>query len=147
MKIKFEIDNSLDDMEIIIRSNKVDKESEDILSILENYKKDNKNIILGYRDYDIAPIDVNDIYYFSANEKKVFLITNKGVYETKMRLYELENYNENFLRISNSEIVSVKEIDKLDLKYSGTIMFLMKNGDELYASRRRISKIKEYFNI
>ncbi len=147
MKINVEIDQNLKDTEIIIKANTLNTEVENLLSILENYKNNNCNIILGYSNYNITPIELNDINYFTANGEKISMNTKKGIYETTKRLYELEKLSTDFLRISHSQIISVKEIEKLDLKYSGTILFLMKNGDELYASRRRVSTIKKYFNI
>ncbi len=147
MKINFVIDTSLQEVEVVIKTPAMNKQTENLISLLDNYKAGNDSIILGYNDYDVVPIELSSIYYFTVSGEKVLMNTKQGVYETRKRLYELESLSKDFLRISNSEIVAVKEIEKLDLKYSGTIMFLMKNGDELYASRRRISKIKQYFDI
>ena len=35
--------------------------------------------------------DLEDIYYFEAVDNKVFLYLEKEVYETKLKLYELED--------------------------------------------------------
>ena len=48
-----------------------------------------------------------------------------------------------FVRISNSEIVNIEQIEKLDMSHAGTIKMYLKNQDETYVSRRYVSKIKE----
>ena len=48
-----------------------------------------------------------------------------------------------FVRISNSELVNVQQIEKLDMSYAGTIQMKMRNGDVTYVSRRFVRKIKE----
>ncbi|MBO6092254.1 MAG: LytTR family transcriptional regulator, partial [Oscillospiraceae bacterium] len=58
--------------------------------------------------------------------------------------YVLEEtlHDRGFVRISNSEIVNISQIEKLDMSYAGTIKMFMKNGDETFVSRRYVSKIK-----
>ena len=65
------------------------------------------------------------------------------------KLYELEEaYGEdNFVRISKSELVNVKKIKSLDLSLTGTIKVIMKNGYETFSSRRNIAKIRERLSL
>ncbi|MED9904979.1 MAG: LytTR family DNA-binding domain-containing protein [Lachnospiraceae bacterium] len=56
----------------------------------------------------LEPASIYRIY--SANQK-VFAVTDKGEYILRSRLYELESRLEkdNFVRISNSEIINLKK--------------------------------------
>ncbi len=80
-----------------------------------------------------------------AEGQKVFVRTEEGPYSVQKKLYELETElgENNFVRISKSEIVNIKKIKSLDMSMTGTIRITMKNGYEAYVSRRNVSKIKE----
>ena len=84
-----------------------------------------------------------------ANAGKVFAVTDKGEYITRLRLYEMEerlNSNQ-FVRISNSEIINFKKVKNFDLSFTGTICVEFMNGTTTYVSRRYISKIKTILGI
>ena len=65
------------------------------------------------------------------------------------KLYELENElnGKIFFRSSKSEIINLKQIQKLDLSLSGTIRVIMKDGSETYTSRRTVSKLKKALGL
>ena len=76
-------------------------------------------------------------------DEKIPGTDEKGSYESRDRLYELEELTkEHFIRISKSEIVNIRKIRSLDMSITGTIRIIMKNGYETYASRRNVSKLK-----
>ena len=85
-----------------------------------------------------------DVYSFFAEGQRVFAMDEKQRYVISKKLYELEEqYEESFVRISKSELVSIKKIKSLDLSLTGTIKVVMRNGYETYSSRRNIVKIRE----
>ncbi len=67
----------------------------------------------------------------------------------RQRLYELEERLDGtmFVRISNSEIINLKKVRKLDLSLTGTIRVLMTDGAATYVSRRYVKKIKQVLGI
>ena len=71
--------------------------------------------------------------------------TESGLYQIRLRLYELEERldDSKFVRISNSEIVNLKKVKSLDLSFVGTICMELSNGEVSYVSRRYVSKIKK----
>ena len=83
-----------------------------------------------------------------SENKKVYVRTKEERFEVRDRLYVLEDMlrEKGFVRISNSEIVNISQIEKLDMSYAGTIKMYMKNGDETFVSRRYVSRIKEVLN-
>ena len=72
--------------EIIIRCRQLD---EHILKLVYALKAGQEKIT-AVRDGNIMQIAPKEIYYFEAVDNRVFLYLEKEVYETKYRLYELE---------------------------------------------------------
>ena len=82
-------------------------------------------------------------------EKGVKCQTPGGVYDLKERLYELEGRldRHTFVRISHSEIISLRKITALDLSLTGTIRVTLEGGAVSYVSRRYVRKIKEALGL
>lgn len=90
-----------------------------------------------------------DILRFYTDGKGVLAQTEAQTCTVHLRLYELEERldRHTFVRISNSEIINLKQITALDLKLSGTIRITLKGGVVTYASRRSVKKIKEALGL
>lgn len=146
MKINFELDDKCTELKILVSKNVMDEEVQDVMNKLsvENVKK-----IMGYREKEIYPIDINDIYRLYSQNNKVVAVLNKEEFEIKHKLYELEEMlDENIMtRISNSEFINVSKVSKFDLSISGTIKVILNNGDSAFVSRRYVSKIKKNLGI
>ena len=83
------------------------------------------------------------------NSGKVVAVTDKGEYILRLRLYEIENLllTDQFIRISNSEIINLKKDNNFDLSFTGTICVKLSNGVTTYVSRRYIPKLKKILGI
>ncbi len=83
------------------------------------------------------------------NSGKVFAVTDKGEYILRLRLYEIENLllTDQFIRISNSEIINLKKVNNFDLSFTGTICVKLSNVVTTYVSRRYIPKLKKILGI
>ena len=88
------------------------------------------------------------IRVFTAN-KQVYISTGAGQLRIKERMYEMEEMlkGNRFVRISNSEIVNVRKIKRLDTSITGTIKMQLKGDIETYVSRRYVTKIKQMLSI
>lgn len=63
-------------------------------------------------------------------------------------MYELEEIlGENFIRVSNTDIVNMKKVKNFDMSITGSIHINFLDGDSVYASRRYISAIKKQLGI
>lgn len=98
-----------------------------------------------HKNHETKSVTTYEIVRIYSENKKVYLRTQKHTYEVRDRLYSLEEAlrDKGFVRISNSEIVNISVIEKLDMSYTGTIKMYMKNGDETFVSRRYVGKIKD----
>ena len=83
------------------------------------------------------------------NSGKVVAVTDKGEYILRLRLYEIENRlpSNQFIRISNSEIINLKKVNNFDLSFTGTICVKLSNGIITYVSRRYVPKLKKILGI
>ena len=101
--------------------------------------------IVGYRGQESELLSPAQIVRIYSENKKVFARTAEECFEVKDRLYVLEEQlkEQKFVRISNSELVNMQQIEKFDMSYAGTIQVRMKNGDVTYVSRRFVRKIKD----
>ena len=104
VRIDIKVDSTKKDTEIIIVTPNKDK---DIM--IEKYSKKLRKLT-GYKGGAAFLIDIDDILRIYACRQKVYVQTDYDEYSIRYRLYELEGllYDMNFVRISNSEIISVK---------------------------------------
>ena len=81
--------------------------------------------------------------------KNVYLTTENEQYRIKERLYELEETldGSQFVRISNTDIVNVRKIKRLDTGIIGTIKMKLSGEQEAYVSRRYMGKIKQALGL
>ena len=146
MQVEIKIDNTYVEPKIIIITAAM---TEDVNIIVDKLSKEAPQIISGSKNGKIEVIEQGDLIRVYANAGKVFAVTDKGEYITRLRLYEMEerlNSNQ-FVRISNSEIINFKKVKNFDLSFTGTICVEFMNGTTTYVSRRYISKIKTILGI
>ncbi len=146
MQVEIKIDDSCIEPRVIIITDKVNDEINDILNTLSSKTPE---IITGFYN-DLAEIlsPDNIIRIYSAGGK-TFAFANKKEYILRQRLYELEEQltKYSFVRISNSEIINLKKVRNFDLSLSGTICVTLSDGTATYVSRRYVSKIKKVLGL
>lgn len=105
--------------------------------------------LIGTSGNDATVLEVRAILAFFTRKKAVFAHTSKGDWRIKARMYELEESLPagDFVRISQSEIVNIAAIKKLDLSFSGTISVQLKDGSRYYVSRRQLPAFKSKLGI
>ncbi len=146
MQIEVKMDSSYAEPKIIILTAAM---TEEVNSIMDKLSKEIPRIISGSRNEKIEVIDERDIVRIYANAGRVYAVTEKGEYTLRLRLYEVEerlNTNQ-FVRISNSEIINLKKVKNFDLSFTGTICVELMNGTTTYVSRRYVSKIKKILGL
>lgn len=146
MRVEIQIDASCTEPKIIILTASM---TDKINNIMNKLSEDSPPVISGSKDDKIEVLDQADLIRVYANCGKIFAVTNKGEYTLRLRLYELEarlNPNQ-FVRISNSEIINLKKVENFDLSFTGTICVKLSNGTVTYVSRRYVSKLKKILGL
>lgn len=141
MKIKIEEDAGAEELEITIRCRQT---NDAVIRILEMLRMTDKKLT-GHRENRTYILDVSQILYIDTVEKRTFLYTEKDVYETPLKLYELEERLEScdFFRASKSSIINFNQIQSLKPEFGGTMQVIMSNGERLNVSRQYARAIKE----
>ena len=142
-----EIDKTKEE-EIIIKCHEVNN---DILSIVERIKNnDNKpNTLTGIKDDNIYQIKLKDIYYIEATENKTFIYLANDFYESKLKLYEIEEKLRglSFFRCSKSIILHYSKIECVTPAFNGRFEAKLKNGEKVIISRQYVPILKNLLGI
>ncbi len=146
IQVEIKIDNLYDEPKIVILTASM---TEEVNNIVQKLSEKNPRIISGSKNGKIEVLDQKDLYKIYASNSKVFAVTNNGEYFLKLRLYEIEERLDpnQFVRISNSEIINLKKVKNFDLSFTGTICVELINHTITYVSRRYVSKIKKILGI
>lgn len=146
MRIEVKMDTACSEPRIIIIT---DKMTDEINDILKRLSETAPHIIVGFRAGTAEPLEQSQIYRIFASAGKVYAATDGGEYQLRLRLYELEGRLDkgSFVRISNSEIINLKKVKGFDLSLAGTICVRLTNGVITYVSRRYVAKIKQVLGI
>ena len=144
MKIIFEEPPSGVEERIIVQCHNI---SPELLNILNSFKTP-CNMLIGYIDSDIHRVSPSDIFYFEAVDKKTFIYCERDVYESKLKLYELEELAmSDFFRISKSIIVNASKIKALIPSFSGRVEAVLTNKETVIISRQHVSELKKALGI
>lgn len=146
MQVKVDIDPDCKEPIVIIKTNQM---TDEITELIEQLHITQQNIIAGFHNDTVELLDVEKIIRFYSLNKKVYAQTDTKKFIVRLRLYELEERlsHQSFVRISHSEIINLKAIQKMDLSYTGTIAVILSNQVTTYVSRRYVSKIKKVLGI
>lgn len=105
-------------------------------------------MLIAFAGNEIHRVNPLDIFYIETVDNKTFLYCESNVYETKQKLYELEELNmKDFLRISKSVIVNLSKIKSLSPSMSGRLEATLKNGERVVISRQYVNELKKNFGI
>ncbi|MCL2363761.1 MAG: LytTR family transcriptional regulator DNA-binding domain-containing protein [Defluviitaleaceae bacterium] len=94
-------------------------------------------------------IDPMDTLYFESVDKRSYLYTAKAVYETPLRLYEIEALLADalFIRSAKAQIINLAQIQSLCPDFGGRIEAVLTNGEKLIVSRQYAKNLKERLNL
>ncbi len=145
MKVSIEEIGREQDEEIIIRCHEV---NDDILRLLKKFKNEG-NPLLGYDDDKIHRLRIGDVYYFEAVDNKAFIYCKDKVFESKQKLYELEELCEGkkFFRASKSVILNIAKISFVTPSISGRFEAKLDNGESVAVSRQYVPLLKKLLGL
>ncbi len=148
MKLNIKIDTSVEEPEALIITPRMSEEVNKIVDYIGRLNGE-PTVISDVKDDKVEILEQGEFIRAYAEGGKVFVRTEKGLYQIRLRLYELEERLDGsiFVRISNSEIVNLKKVKSIDLSFVGTICMEMSDGDVSYVSRRYVSKIKKILGL
>ena len=145
MKISIEKIDLNQEEEILIRCHEIDDK---ILAYVKAFEQQEEDII-GYDGITIHRLKFADVYYFEAIDRKVFIYCKDKIYESKQKLYELEELCgvKKFFRASKSFIINISKIDFIKPSLSGRFNTTLDNGETIVVSRQYVPLLKSKLGL
>lgn len=143
MKIRIEMDEEKDE-EIVIRCKALTPQIMKLQQLIIDETSRSGQLVLYKGDVEYY-INLNQILFFETEDSMVMAHTMKEAYETRKKLYELEDLLPgSFIRISKSSIVNTNKIYAINrnLTASSTIEF-QGTHKQIYVSRGYYKILKE----
>ena len=131
--------------EIIVKCDQLDEK----LTRLINQFKTGKGKMNFYKNSKIVLVEPSEVLYFESVDDKVFAYTKDSVYETKAKLYQLEEELpvSAFFRASKAVIVNLDKIDSLAPVFGGRFEAILENGYKVVVSRNYLNELKERLGL
>jgi len=140
MKVTVEERPELGQTEVIVRCRRLDGQTSRLVELLR--LSDAR--LTGEKDGETCILDGADVLYIDTVDRGTFLYTVDGVYQTRLRLYELEEQlsPQDFIRVSKSAIVNFDRVKSLRPDFGGRMRLTMSNGEVVVANRQYVPAIK-----
>ena len=138
MKIRIEVDTGLPEDEVLIRCSELSEQIERIRRFVEAQGKMAETLVF-YQGENEFYFSCRDVLFFETEGEAVYAHTKTDAYQTKLRLYELEDIlDRHFIRVSKSTIVNTAKIYSIQrqLAPSASCIGFAGTHKQVYASRR-----------
>lgn len=145
MKVRIELDEGQTENEVVIYCQSLTEEVKMIQRAVSSVTSSRQNIIL-YREETEYYIPLEDILFFETEGAVLNAHTRENVYQTRYRLYELENmFAGNFVRVSKSSLVNLQEIYSLSRSNLSTtsVISFVGTHKQVFVSRHYNKQLKE----
>ncbi len=126
--------------ELEIRCHEVTEAVREIVTFVKSRQGHLTGIVEG-KQYEIP---VGDVYYVEAVDNKVFMYGLKQVYETRHKLYELEEVlrEKYFLRVSKSVLLNLMKVKSIKPALNGRFSAILQSEEEIIISRKYVPELK-----
>lgn len=140
MKITIQTDEQCAETEITVICNRMSGDIEKLIAAIRMYdlkltgNKDGKQFIL----------DAADVLYIDTIDKHTFLYTKTEIYESPLKLYELEEklIDRDFLRASKNCLFNINYIESIEFDSNRRLILTMEKQIKLMVSRQYMAAVK-----
>lgn len=145
MKITINIDENLPDLEIVINGNSLTPQIENIIATLRML--DSQMTVT--KDGESYILDVAKIVYIESVDRKTFVYTAQDCFESKLKLYEIEQQlcKGGFLRISKASLVNLKFVRSMRTELDRKIRLTLETGEQIIVSRQYAEELKHRLGV
>lgn len=145
MKISININENISDTEIVINSRSLTPEIEKIIATLRILDQQ----IMVMKNEESYILDVAKIVYIESVDRKTFVYTEEDCFESKLKLYEIEEQlcQGGFLRVSKACLVNLKYIRSLKSELDRKIRLTLENGEQIIVSRQYADELKHRLGV
>lgn len=139
-----------------IKITEIEKEKPELLEIycheigdevreIVTFVKSRQGQLTGIIEGTQYEIPVSDIFYIEAVDNKCFLYGREKVYESRLKLYELESELQSryFLRISKSMLINLMTIRSIKPALNGRMTAVLQTDEQVIISRKYVPELKK----
>lgn len=124
-----------------IQCHKISDEVREIVAFV----KSRQGQLTGIADERQYEISISDIFYIETVDNKAFIYTKSKVYETRQKLYELEEMlrKKHFLRVSKSTLLNLMKVSAIKPALNSRFTAVLYSGEQVVISRKYVPALKK----
>lgn len=145
MKVRLEIDSSLQEPEVVIKTPKDDATVQHLKNLLE--KSTTADTIKCYHDKTEYFLKLDSILFIETADRRLQIHTADNIYTSTKHLYELaDTLPGYFLQVSKSALINLYQVNALSKSISNCLISFRNSHKQIYASRRYYKQLQERLN-
>jgi len=140
VKITIATDEQCAETEITVRCSRFSDDIERIVTAIRMLDAR----LTGHRDGRRHVIEAADVMYVDSADRRTFLYATSGVYETPMKLYELEARlaDMDFMRAGKNCLFNINHVRSIEPDFDRRLILTMEKGIRLVVSRQYSAAVK-----
>ena len=141
MKVTINTDERYKETEVTVNCNRMSDDVDKLLTAIRLL--DMK--LTGRKDGRQYILEVADVIYIDSIDKHTFLYTSNGVYESSLKLYELEAKlaDRDFMRASKNSLFNLSHIQAIEPDFDRRLILTMTGEIKLIVSRQYAAAVKD----
>lgn len=145
MKIEINVEEGMEDTIITVSCGRLTPEIEKLLAAIRMLDRQ----LTVRKEKETYFLDIEKVFYIESVDRKTFVYTGHEVYESDLRLYELEAQLEEagFFRANKSCLMHLKWIKSLKADIDRRIRVTMENGEQIIVSRQYAEGLKRKLGV
>lgn len=145
MNVTITENSALDDIEVSVACPRIDERVQRIVASLGAFDR----VLIGERDGATFRVGVEDVCYAETVDGKTFLYTADAVYQTPLKLYELEERlaGTEFVRASKQMLVNFDHVASIRPALNARLQLMLDNGEAAIVSRQYAPAIKRKLGL
>lgn len=143
MKLEIDLSANFTEPYVVIHTGEITKDIRKLCNYIQNLEA----VIAVYENDNIVILQPEDIYMIVSKSRSVDVFCKEKQYVSKKCLYEFEDIlRHDFMRISKTTIINLKQIDRVEPSFNG-MLIVLKNGKKDYISRKYLPEFKKYLGL
>ena len=145
MKIHLHIDEAYETTDVHIYAPAYNAQIEQLMQRLQANTPDT---MIGYKDTDVYVLKMEEVFSVTSEQTKVYIHTEEDEFESRQRLYELENlFPTKLVRINKSTLIHSDKIIAIQSRLLNTPQVVLSNEVTLPISRKYFPLVKAQLGI
>lgn len=105
--------------------------------------------LIGRREGKTFIVPLKEVLYLETVEGHCFFYTKSAVYESQLRLHELEEELSgfSFLRISRTVLINLKEVSSIKTEINHHLLLTLSSGEKIMVSRQYAEELKRAIGV